>query len=148
MSNEIGLNEAVGANEAAMALARQDVDAMKSAKTLKSQAVLIYRCENRKRCALLYVYSINGNRVVHQPRYKLSDEVNQRESVQAARDKHTEDGKGKWKEDSFPLSLARGLLRLQCDHCRAQIDVTTIEADLAAATRKPTTITLKNATVR
>lgn len=144
-----GWNEVVNASESAQAFARQVVDALKSTGSLKSRAILIYRCENRKRqCALLYVYSINGIRIVHQPRYKLSDEVNRRESVQAAREKHTEDGNRRWKEDTFPLSLAKGLLSLECDHCRSRVDVTTIESDLAAATRTPTTITLKNGTVR
>ena len=148
MSDPFGFKKAMGANDSAKALAKQAVDEMKANGTLKSHAVLIYRCEDKRRCAMLYVYSINGNRVVHQPRYKLSQEINQRESVQAAREKHTEDGERKWKEDSFPLSLAAGLLSLQCDHCRAWIDVETINADIAAATRRQTTITLKNGTVR
>ncbi len=123
------------------------VAAMKTSGTLAKRATLIYRCQTRS-CPMLYVFVTAGERFVHQPRYKLSDEVNQTESVEAARAKHTVDGDRRWKADTFALAQAAGVLRLECDHCRAQLNVESIEADCRAATRQPTTIQMAHNELR
>lgn len=118
-----------------------------STRSKRKRATLIYECTGRK-CALLYVFTAHGRRFAHQPRYKLSAEVNQQETVEAARTRHTLDGNRHWKADTFPLSAAAGVLRLECDHCRAQLEVGTIEADVRGATHLPTTIPLHHNQVR
>lgn len=122
------------------------IDALPS-RGKRRRATLIYQCATRK-CPLLYVFSSNGRSFAHQPRYKLSDAVNQRETVAEARDKHTVDGERRWKAETFPLALADGLLSLECDHCRAKVRVETISSDTSVATRQATTIDLRHNEVR
>lgn len=136
-------------NDADVDAAIAEINAVvQTPRKLAKRATLVYECDNDRKCVLLCVLTISGVRVVYQPRYKLSDKVNQRESVQAARDKHTEDGDRRWKAGSFRLAQAAGWLSVQCDHCRAKIDVKSIESDYAAATRMPTVIKLSNGDVR
>ncbi|WP_019969342.1 hypothetical protein [Mycobacterium sp. 141] len=97
---------------------------------------------------MLYVFVAEGGPFVHQPAYKLSDAVNQRETVEAARAGHTIDGNRRWKPATFLLTEAAGQLSLECDHCRAKVHVDSIAADIAAATRQPSEIQLSNNTVR
>lgn len=123
------------------------VAAMKATNTLDKRATLIYRCNSRA-CPLLYVFTADGRRFAHQPRYKLSDDVNKRETVAAARAKHTIDGDRRWKAETFPLAQAGGHLSLECDHCRVKVHVDSIEADITAATRLPTTIRLGHGDMR
>lgn len=143
------MNELADAFAAADALkGRCDalVEEMKVSKTLTKRAALIYRCETRG-CALLYVYNASGVLFAYQPSYKLSREVNERESVAEARAKHTRDGDRHWKDDTIPLDLAGGTLSLECDHCRAKVHVETIATEVAAATRLPATIKLPHNSV-
>jgi hypothetical protein len=114
---------------------------------LRKRATVIYQCETCS-CAMLYVFTVGGRLFVHQPRRKLSDAVNQRESVADARAKHTADGDRRWLPETFALSQAGGYLSLECDHVRAKRHVDTIAAEVAAATRRPTTITVPNGDMR
>jgi hypothetical protein len=123
------------------------IAALQKTHTLDKRATVIYRCQTRN-CVLMYVFVTRGLHVVHQPRYKLSNEVNQRESADTARARHTLDGDRRWKEETFLLRQADGQLSLQCDHCRAKVQVDSIASDVAAATRQPTEIKLANNAVR
>jgi hypothetical protein len=114
---------------------------------LSKRATLVYECESPC-CAMLYVFRIDGLLIAHQPRYKLSPTVNERESVQAARDRRTFDGNNHWKSETFPVSEAARVYHVQCDHCRAQVRVASIVDDARAATRQPTTIKVRNNEVR
>jgi hypothetical protein len=123
------------------------LEATSSRSKLTKLATVIYECETRG-CAMLYVFNNAGRLYIRQSRHKLSDPVNRQESVPDARAKHTIDGDRHWQGQAFELSQADGYLSLECDHCRAKRHVDTIAADVAAATRQPTTITVPNGDVR
>jgi hypothetical protein len=123
------------------------LEATSSRSKLSKLATVIYECETRG-CAMLYVFNNAGRLYIRQSRRKLSPAVNREESVPAARAKHTVDGDRHWQKEAFALSQAGGYLSLECDHVRAKVHVDTIAADVAAATRQPTTLVVPNGDVR
>lgn len=125
----------------------ETVERLRKTRTLHKRATVIYRCTNRNH-HLLYVFRIHGQYVVYQPPYKFSDEINERESVPAARSRLTVDGDRRYQRSTFLLAQAAGHLSVQCDDCQAKIRVDSIAADAAAATRQPTEIRLANNSVR
>jgi hypothetical protein len=121
------------------------LEAIPAAEVAK-RAVIVYRCP--RGCVLLAVFRYDGRHFGYKPRVKLSDAVNQANSVAAARAKKTIDGDRRWRAYAFPLSRAGGLLSTDCNHVRAKVDVETVERDLAAATRQREAIPLSHNEVR
>lgn len=83
---------------------------------------LTYRCPDR--CLPLDAIGIMGTVLLHQKRFKQSDEVNRRRSSAAGRAKNTYDGENHWHVRHFWLersALAHpedpgSRLGIQCDH--------------------------------
>ncbi len=105
---------------------------------LAKRATVVYRCS--RGCVMLCVLTVDGRRFIHQPRYRLSPAINERETVAAARAKHTVDGERRWQAEAFARTLAAGELSIECDHHRAKLDVDQIDSDCRTATRQPTEI--------
>lgn len=113
---------------------------------IAKQSVVVYRCP--RGCTLLCVLVIEDRRFGYKPAAKVSPDVNEANSVPAAREKSTFDGDRRWRPYPFPMSLAGGLLLAECDHVRARVDCDTVDADLRAATHRPHTIKLSHNEVR
>ena len=86
---------------------------------------LTYRCLNR-RCMLLDAIETPMGILLHQPRHKYTEAVNQARSNEAGRKHNTLDGNRRWKERSYfiEFSALNGSLRsagcdLSCDHVLA-----------------------------
>ena len=108
-----------------------DTEALYIALTHKNRATqhrrLTYRCTSHK-CLLLDVIDAGPlGIIVHRPRYKYSDTVNQKQSSDAGRKANTIDGNRRWKAHTFNIAqsgLAASLIdtddigdmSLSCDH--------------------------------
>lgn len=85
---------------------------------------LRYWCDRSdRRCLLLDAVGVLDTILMHQKRFKQSDEINERRSSAAGRTKNTFDGQGHWKPrtyfvDTSALALDDPVARLaiQCDH--------------------------------
>jgi hypothetical protein len=84
---------------------------------------LQYRCTSR--CLLLDAIEAGESVLLHQKRYKNSDEINLRRSNEAGRARNTFDGDNHWKPRSYwigqsalahPEDLPEPRISLQCDH--------------------------------
>ncbi|MCI1963285.1 MAG: hypothetical protein LKJ18_03935 [Ancrocorticia sp.] len=97
---------------------------------LRSHVVVTYRCQHR--CLLAQVLSTPQGLIVHVPRYKLSPDLNETNSVESARKKRTEDGNRRWKAQTFMLADALNV-GVQCDHLLPRaIEKSRIEQDVNA----------------
>lgn len=85
---------------------------------------LTYRC-HAERCLLLDALAVGDAVLLHQKRFKNSDEVNQRRSNEAGRARNTFDGDNHWKPRSYwigqsalahPEDRPAPRLSIQCDH--------------------------------
>lgn len=97
--------------------------ALRSSGRLTKLRRLTYRCNTSARCLLLDAVETPIGVVLHQRRYKHSDEVNLARSNEAGRARNTYDGKNHWMERTYPLEQSallwhdeRANLALQCDH--------------------------------
>lgn len=88
---------------------------------------LTYRCAHDDRCLLLDALEIPGPErvLLHQKRFKNSDEVNRRRSSEAGRRANTVDGDRHWKPRTYyigqsaldyPDDRPTPRLSVQCDH--------------------------------
>ena len=90
---------------------------------------LVYR-GHKCRHVLAEVYSLPEGALVHQPVYRLTDEVNEQHSVPAGRAKNTLDGHNTWKKQVY--FLEQGYPNLQCDHIHDyRLDPETIKQHIA-----------------
>lgn len=89
-------------------------------RTRKKARTLVYRCPNRKRCALAEVYASPAGVLIHHPTYKLSPDLNEQESSADGRAVNTTDGDRRWKVRTYFLEAAANLT-LNCDHVRGII---------------------------
>ncbi len=111
------------------------------------RATLVYRCPQG--CTLLCVFRYDGRLFGYKPAVKMSDAVNQANSVPAARATKTIDGDRRWRPYAFPLSRAGGPMATDCDHIRAKVDLdTAVDADIRSATHRRHVIELANGEVR
>lgn len=112
-----------------------------------------YRCP--RGCLLLHVWNSPQGRLWYRPRYKLSPERTEADTVESARKKRTQDGYRAWQSsggdfdellDFFDFDPASGGLSVNCDHVRnVQIRCDRLAADADAATPgKPTRHTLSH----
>lgn len=97
---------------------------------------LTYRCRNRSRCELLDAIETPEGIVLHQKRYKKSDELNASTSSADGRRVNTYDGDNHWKSFTYFLSssvLARpdpkASLDVQCDHTIERLTPAEFSAD-------------------
>jgi len=89
---------------------------------------LTYRCRNR--CLLLDAIETPEGIVLHQKRYKLSDELNASTSTADGRRVNTYDGDDHWKSHTYwavPDEL--GNVRVQCDHIIVDVRAAEFQAD-------------------
>lgn len=104
---------------------------------VKACAVAEYRCAGRG-CLLLHVWQSPAGPLFYRPAYKLSRDVNERESSPEGRAANTADGENHWRADAGHLAGARGwpehTMPLQCDHFRANVETAKILADADRAT--------------
>lgn len=96
-----------------------------------------FRCSKRG-CVLAYVYVTPCGVIVHQPRYKLSPEVNAASSNESGRANNTLDGDHKWKSKSHFLEKDNRY-RFTCDHLIKWVPSAEIEK---AATRRAKNIVI------
>ena len=83
---------------------------------------LQFRCPER--CLLLDAIAVADTILMHQKRFKQSDEVNQRRSNSAGRAKNTYDGASHWKPRTYFIGQSalaypednNSQLAIQCDH--------------------------------
>ena len=113
---------------------------------IAKQSVLVYRCA--RGCALLCVLVVDGRSFGYKPAVKRSTELNERNSVQAARETKTTDGERRWRSYPFPMSAAGGWLLAECDHVHARVDCDSIDADIRSAPRRGHTVHLSHNEVR
>lgn len=103
----------------------------------KLTSVLIYeaRCDSRDRCLLLHVFQTPAGPAFYLPRYKLSPEVNARESNADGRRANTEDGNNRWKGQAGLVRPAFNF-SLNCDHYRGELEPDDIEGEPGRPTRR------------
>lgn len=86
---------------------------------------LRYWCDRHKRCLLLDAVGLpTGDVILHQKRYKLSDELNLARSSADGRAKNTFDGENHWKPRTYYIDTSAldlddtdgATLEIQCDH--------------------------------
>lgn len=86
---------------------------------------LTYRCAHGDRCLLLDAVGVAGTVLLHQKRFKNSEEVNLRRSNEAGRAANTFDGNNHWKPRTYYLDQSalahpddrpEPRLSIQCDH--------------------------------
>lgn len=93
---------------------------------------LVYRCPNRKRCALAEIYASPAGVLVYHPTYKLAPEVNAASSSAEGRAANTRDGNNHWNRRVYFLDPADNLT-LNCDHVQHHnIDRSEVLHDLKA----------------
>lgn len=102
----------------------------------KLKSVLFYeaRCST-KRCLLLHAFQTPSGPAFYIPRYKLSPEVNARESSADGRRVNTEDGNNRWKEHAGLMQFALNF-SLNCDHYRDTLDVGAVVGEPGRPTRR------------
>lgn len=95
--------------------------ALKTQGKLASHRLIAYRCS--RRCLLIDVVQFPEpvGVIVHQPRYRLSPELNAASSSESGRAKNTEDGDRRWREQ-FMVPETMLNVTATCDHL-AQIAV-------------------------
>lgn len=107
---------------------------LKARGQLRSHRLLTYRCQ--RRCLLLDVLRTSHGVIVHQPRYKLSPEVNEQTSSPDGRTNNTEDGDRRWRGHTFPVEFAINFV-LNCDHVNQHVlDRDQVQADVDATRRE------------
>ncbi|MDJ1113789.1 hypothetical protein [Microbacterium dauci] len=97
---------------------------LRSRRALKSVSRFVARCQNG--CLLLTIFETPSGPAFHQPRYKLSDSLNEIESNAAGRAANTEDGDRRWREQAGMVSAAINFV-LTCDHTRRTLEFADIE---------------------
>lgn len=113
------------------------------------QSLVVYRCNVAdSKCVLLCVLNIDGQRFGYKPAVKRSTELNELNSVPAARETKTSDGERRWLPYVFPMSAAGGWLLAECNHVHARVDCDSIDADVKAAPRRAHVIRLSHNEVR
>ena len=91
---------------------------------------LTYWCRNNNRCLLLDAIETLDGIVVHQKRYKLSDELNASTSSADGRRVNTYDGEGHWKPHTYLASPDEmGNLCVRCDHLIMDVTSAEFQAD-------------------
>lgn len=92
---------------------REAIQLLIDLKNAAEKPSLTYR-GNKCRHVLAEVYDMPQGILIHQPTYRLSDEVNETTSTTDARAKNTIDGKNQWQAQVYFLEY--GHPNLQCDH--------------------------------
>jgi hypothetical protein len=86
---------------------------------------LQYRCHSFSRCLLLDAVAVSGTILLHQKRFKQSEQVNRQRSSEAGRRANAYDGATHWKPRTFfidqsalahPDDIPTPRLPVQCDH--------------------------------